>query len=829
VSAVHAVTFPHHVEVEPGQGGFISVAITNTADVIDAYSVQVFGLDPTWVEVSPERVSLFPGDTANIDVRVHLPLDYPASQRTITINVVSDDDPTAFNLSNVQLVVAPSAETSIALDPTMVTGSRVATFGIVITNTGNAVASARPFAIDPEDLAEFTFDPPTVIVPPGRDQVVRVTAKGGRAWFGQIRARTFTFGVESDTAGSAAGLTESVTVETIGTFLQRPRIGRWLISLLGLLTAAVVFAAVLSRTFDRVVEQASVTDELIDAALESGEAGGAVVPSNPATVTGTLTSATSTQGLAGMQAELFVSDDTTTPVASAVTDDAGSFSLSSLGEGRYKLKLSGAGLAALWYPAAPTPDDAQEIEVALGQELTLDPVAVGGLPVEVTGKIDADNPLDLAGVTITLVAAGETDPEADALVATVDVAPDGSFTLPDIPSPGSYQLLVEKPGFATERRDVTLGPGQSLDDLELALRPGNGIISGSISESNGSALGGVAISATDGTTTVETVSLTDGAEGTFRVRDLPTPGQYTVTISKPGYLTETRSVALTEGQEIGNLTARLVPATGSISGRSTVSGVPEQGLTVTLTGADLVRRTAVVSQGLAAGSYGFVGLPAPGTYTLTFTGPDVIPQVRVVDLDPFRGTTDIGGIDVSLSPESTTVQGIVNAVGGGPATQATVTLSDGATTRTFLTADDPAGRFQFSNVKPGAYTLTASQIGTDPVVVLVNVTATSATPNLNLQLGAQASLSGRVDGFDPAAQSVTLRLFDPAQFPNGVAVATVETDAGGNYTFTSLEAQKVFVVAVYASATAADPLDSVSIETEPSIDKPVPPFTVTLP
>src|SRR5690606_36869131 len=117
---------------------------------------------------------------------------------------------------------------------------------------------------DPEDLALFTFEPPEVVVPPGRTQVIRTTAAGGRAWFGQPRARTFELGVDT-----------GEKVATVATFIQKPRISRWLLSLLGLLLAAAVFAAVLSRTFNQVVEEASVDGRIIEQALTRDAPGGA--------------------------------------------------------------------------------------------------------------------------------------------------------------------------------------------------------------------------------------------------------------------------------------------------------------------------------------------------------------------------------------------------------------------------------------------------------------------------------------------------------------------------------------------------------------------------
>lgn len=812
---MRTTAWPDTVEVSPGTNGFISVAITNTSAVIDAYRVQVFGLDPSWITIEPARLSLFPGGTDNVGISIRLPADYPASHRMLAINVVSDDDPGAFTLDQVELAVRPQTQTSVTADPVMVSAGRQATFGLVVANAGNAAVTASAFAIDPEDLADFTFEPERVVVAPGREQIIQVTACGGRAWFGQQRARTFTMGVDAEQR-----------VQTLATFVQRPRIGRWMISLLGLLTAAAVFAAVLSRSFDSVVDEARLSTGVLDAALSSNDAGGAVVPTDPGSVSGRLISSTTGQGFSGAQAELFVASDDTVPVASAATDDTGAFTFANLGQGIYKLRLSGSGVTQLWYGNTQTPKDATEIEVVLGRVTDLDPISIGGIPVPVEGVVDVADP---TGVTVSLIVPGQVDPDSPAVVATAEVGPDGSFALADVPSPGTYQMVVEKPGFAPAIRDVVLEPGRPLDGVEVTLTAGTGLITGSVSGPIGP-LGGATVVATDGTTEIRTVSLTEGPVGTFALRNLATPGQYTVTISRDGFAPESRTVSLDQAQTSADYSARLVPAAGSVQGRALIDGNPARGLTVALSGGAVNRTTAVVSQGASAGRYSFFGLVAPGTYTLTFSGPDVIPQVRVVDLDPYSGGQDATGVDVSLSRENTVIQGLVRGADGAPIAQATVTLSNGADDITMLSADEPLGRFEFSDVEPGAYTLTASRIGTEPVVVLVNVTAGAPVAPLDLKLGQQAGLTGQVIGFDPALKQATVKLFDPALFPvlprdNGITT----TDASGRYSFPGLVAPASYVVAIYASPTSADPLDSVVVVTQPGVATTVPTFTVRIP
>ena len=816
---MHTTAWPEELDLGPGDTGFLSLAVTNTSTVIDAYRVQLFGLDPEWVRIEPQRLSLFPGETENFGIHVSLPEDYPSSQRRLAVNVVSEADAAAFSIVHIDLAVRPQTDTTVALDPSLITSGRSATFGIVVSNVGNTSVTAVPFGIDPEDLANFDFQPPRVVVPPGRDQVVQVTVKGGRSWIGQPRARTFTFGVDAEKR-----------CETLGTFIQRPRIGRWMISLLGLLTAALLFAVVLSFSFNKAVEKATVADEVLNAALKQEDPGGAVVPTNPGSVSGNLLSTTTGEGLAGVQAELFVADQLDVPTKTSVTDDQGAFTISNLAGGEYLLRLTGAGVGTLWYPDGVVSADVDPIELTTGQNLELPPASIGGVPVEVSGSI---NVKDTAGVTLTLVVAGQLAPGTDAVVATVALGADGSFNMPDVPTPGDYVLIVEQPGAATSSRAIMLEPGEQLDNVEITLKPGNGIVSGSVSSPDG-LLGGALITATDGSNTIQTVSLTEGDIGSFALRNLATPSQYTITISKDGFSPETRTVALGDGQDVGNFSSRLLPAVGSVRGLVTLGALPPRGLSISISGGDINRQTRVVSQGLGTGSYTFTRLPAPATYTLTFSGAGTIPQVRVVDLDPNSGSQNLTGIDVALSTASTTVRGEVRNAAGELQPRADVVLSDGTTVFRFRSGDEPAGAFEFSNVAPGAYTLTASRKGTVPVVRLVNITAKEATSPIVLALGRTADIAGVVVGkngindFDPGSQRVELRLFASNQFPAGETIQRVLTDATGAYSFPELDAPETYIVAVYATVNSGEPLDSQIIPTEPSTTTQAIGFTVAL-
>jgi hypothetical protein len=798
---LYATITPAFADVPLGETVVLHLSIGNTSGVIDGYTVRVFGLDAEWVAMEPERLSLFPGDTGTVAILLKLPEGFPAGQRQVSVHVQSENDPTVFELPNVTLNVGSRPRLTLAVDPTMVTGGSTAQFGLVVSNLGNSIVDVTPDALDPEDQAEFAFVPGSTHLLPGEQAVFQATVRAPRPWIGQPVLRVFTFG--------AIGTDK---VEAMATFVQRPRISRWVLSLLGLVTAAAVFAAVLSRTLSGVVDEAKVSDAVVNEALAKGDTGGEKVPVKPAAVTGKVVSASTGSGIAGVQAELFRADDTTVAVASAATGDDGSYAFGRLNGGDYLVKFSGAGFTDTWYPEASKLADAAPVTVPPGEPLALDDVVLGGRPGSVSGKVIAP---DVTGAKVRLVVPGLADATTPAVVASVDVSADGSFALEDVPTPATYQLVVERAGNAAETRQVVLEPAQVVEGLEIRLGGGDGVITGHIS-AGGQRLGGVSIVASDGTTDLSMVSLTEDDIGAFTVRGLATPGRYTVTFSRDGYATESRSVSLAQGESV-TLDVNLSAAVGSISGTvNAATGGPLGGVSVTVTGGEEPVSTSTVSQGDATGTWSVDGLTAPGSYTVTFARAGYVSQTRLVNIDGSAAGGTTGGIDAALVASTATVSGLVLDASGAAKPLAGVELTDGVTTRTVKTANDPAGRFALTSVPPGSYTLTVSFTGATPVVQVVTVQA-GDTRDLQLQLGQQATLTGRVVTTDgqPVA-GIEVRLYDPTVFPStNTNVPKTVTGPDGTYTFVNIAAPADFVIAAYASSTAVDALDAELVASVP--------------
>jgi hypothetical protein len=809
---VHVAANPAHLDLPVGDTGSVTLTVTNTSALIDRYRVRVFGLDPEWVTSEPAEISLFPGENAAVLVTVHLPDGFPAGRRDLTVHVQSENDASEFALTPLAVAVGLRPHLGLRVEPSVVTGGSAAGFDLLVVNEGNATVEATAGGLDPEDAATFEFAPGAVVLPPGHRDVVRATVRAPRPWFGQPRPRVLTFAVAAPQP-----------VETMATFLQRPRIGRGLLSLLGLMAVAAIFAAVLSQTFDDIVQRSKVQDQVLQQALKNQNGTDATVPVQPSVLTGKVV-LDDGKGVGGVEVAVFDADSPLAPLASTATATDGSYAFGRLAAKSYKLKYTGAGFANLWYPKASSPEDGQAVAVATAQTAALDDVVIAGEAGSVAGKVIGTAP---TGAKATLVVPGTLDPSTPAVVAEVDVGADGAFAFPSVPSPAAYQLVVTKPGSAAATRDVVVGPAQAVTGVEVFLGGGDGTISGRVIAS-GQVLGGATVSAGDGTNSISTVSLTGDNPGSFALRGLATPGRYTVSATMPGYATASVTVTLASAQAANDTVLTLLPATGSISGTVTLAGGPAGGVVVSAQSGSTVIKTTTASAG-DPGTYVLDALPAPGTYTLTFTRDGLVPQSRLVDLDPASGAVDRGGIDATLVANTSVVHGVVRDRSGNPVPHADVSLTDGRSVRSFVTADDPAGAYTFASVPPGSYTLSAGLPSTSPDVVLVTMLAAD-DKQVDVQLSVQASLSGVVNtqaatgGFAPAP-GLTVRLFAAASYPT-TAAATVTTGPDGSYTFTDVVGATDYIVAVYASPSAADPLAIQRVQSQPGAAVTIAPFNI---
>ncbi|MGY6502402.1 MAG: carboxypeptidase regulatory-like domain-containing protein [Acidimicrobiales bacterium] len=767
---------PDVIAVQPGSRSVLSVSIFNDDTVIVAYRLRILGLDPAWVTIDENRLSLFPDASGHTNVALDIPHDAPAGGRRIGVEVTSLTEPAVTEIVEVETIVEAEPAARLQLEPTSIYGTSVGSFGVSATNEGNTPLDVALAGDDPEDHLRFSFDPPRIRLAPGERQHVQVTARGRRPFIGSPAGHTFTVRAVDDERIPPA----------MGTLIQRAYIGRGALTALGLLAAVTVFAAVLTTSLGRVVDRSRANEDLLLEVLR-GESDDPVVE-NPGGVAGQVTLLTSGAPVSGVTVDLFAADSADRSLQSTATDEAGGYAFGGLAEGDYRVRFRGAGFTELWYPAALAFDDATDVAVAEGETTQGIDVRLGGVPGSIAGTVLGD---DVAGATVTLrIPADAIDGVVDAVVKTTVVDATGQFLLEDVPAPSSYVLGVDKPGFASEIRLVNIAAAEAIEGIEISLRTGDGSISGTVRTDAGP-LGAARIVATAGEVQLTTASLTQDGVGTFTLRNVPTPATYTIQVSADGFTTETFAVSIGTGQQLTGIDVSLRGGTGSVSGRVSVAGQgPTGGITVTVSDGSQTFRSETLSVG-DVGSYRVDDLPLPGTYTVTFARDGLATQTRSIDLDAFGGG-NLTGVNATLTPALGIIRGVVNDENGAMLGGVSVTATSGDITRVTTSANSPAGAYELRNLPPGTYTVTFQRPGSLPRAVLVALGA-GETRTVDATLSPQASIRGTVTVNGSPTGGLQVRIFRIETYPTQI-LATVNTQVDGSYAFEALDAPQTYII-----------------------------------
>lgn len=771
------------VQVGLGELATVPVEVTNVDQVIRSFAVKVLGLDAQWVSVDHTSLDLFPGERRSITVSLALPDTFPSGRRRVAIEV---SEPGLQDGSTVMvgfdLVVAARDALQMTAEPNSQTVGKSGGFILDLANTGNTTLTPKLVADEPERKVEVTFEPAVTEVLPGQQVLVDVLAVGKRPWFGMPVVRPMTI--------TATGGTASVMVPLV--LIQKPRISRTVLSLLGLLFVAALFALVINWSFSQAALRAEANEQLLKQGLgEDRPIGPRAAPSS---ITGQVDSTTGGP-IDGAAVQLFDTSNPIVPTHATVTGATGAYRFGTLEEGEYYLRVEVAGFGEVWFPDGETFNDGDVIELGPGTDLIALDIALAGRVGSVSGRVigaDVEGAVVAAEIPGESIEGSELEP-TPATVTSVEVDATGEFVLTDLATPSTYEILIAKEGFATERRTVTLRPGEQRDGIEVLLRTGDGRIAGSVVDTAGNPLPNVDIAATDGSSDFETRTLSgDGDLGTFELRGLATPGTYTLSVTRDGFFPESVTLNLDESQQISDVSVVMTADIGSLSGQVTApDGTPLGGVDITIDGAEDEFTTVSISDG-DVGSWLATGLPVPGTYTVTFSQEGRATQALSVELQD-GAQANRTGVNAVLAPANASVRGTVVDPGGNPIGGVDITLESSDVERVTRSSDQPPGAYRFDGLPPGAYTITYARAGSRPQTLLVDLQAGQNVELAAIELEARAGISGRVvrDGVAEAGVGVVVYTLDG--FPNQVVTQTV-TAPGGTFEIVGLDAPQSYIV-----------------------------------
>lgn len=329
-----------------------------------------------------------------------------------------------------------------------------------------------------------------------------------------------------------------------------------------------------------------------------------------------------------------------------------------------------------------------------------------------TGTAMLDDATAHDGVTVTLTETGAT--------ATTDAQ--GHFAFTGI-LPGTYTVVGQKDLYVEAQQSVEIRLGESTA-ISLALARQRGSLSGVVQLNDAAAPSDItlALAETGATTTTD-------AQGRFTFADLPT-GTYTVVAQKGGYAEARQSVEV-RVNEAASASLTLTRQRGNLSGVIHPDDAAEpSGFSIA------VEELRIATSTNAQGRFTFTDLPT-GTYTVIAQKDGYLRTLQSVEVRA-DGTDSVS---ITLPRQRGSLRGVIQVDDATVPSDVTVTVTLAG--RDTLTTTDAQGRFAFTHLPTGTYTMRARKDRYTEALRTVAVHTNEET-SVSLTLTRQR---GHLDGF----------------------------------------------------------------------------------
>jgi hypothetical protein len=667
------------------------------------------------------------------------------------VGVTSTTHVTVAQHASFIVTIGDARTLSARLDPPEIDGRHIGIASVIIRNRGSQPERYVLAGKTAGQRLSIQFDNPTPVVPPGQESTIRATIRTKRRLTGAIQRHPFAIVAQG----------RSHPVELTGAFSSHPTLGTKTAKIAALLAVLLVWGAL-----------ASVGITAFDAGLHRKAVAAQTIPSPTA------------QPVKTKATNVNKPSTTSTPSTAKTSSPSSTTSTNS----------SSVSLTGTVKGASPG-----------GVQVSATPVAATtpAMAANQPGSSSSNNGMIYANTTTaSFNAAAPSD-----LGPTVSTytAPDGAFVLNGLKPGVSYLVTFSKPGFTTHK--VLLSPANKGQQIQLnaSLVPGTGSLSGTAYGPSGP-LGDALVSVSNGLLnfTTHTASVGSGI-GSWSISQISTPGTYLIQVSATGYGTQVQTVTLGPSGSQSNIATHLSANVGSITGviSSATTNAPLGGAQVSATNGQQTYTATTFTVG-KVGAYDLPNLTIPGHWTVTIGAPGYQTQTEAVDL---TGNTTVNTVLSQSGGNLTGTIGLPSNAGKNTTNTIGLTLAAGSTVYKTLSTSRTAGSttvaYQFPQVSPGVYTLTAEGYGFTTVSTNVTLTAgTTTTANLTLALTSStaldnATITGTVTGVGgQTLPSVPIEL-------DGNQVTT--TNASGAYSIQNVAPGVATITAIGTDITTNNP------------------------
>ncbi|TXS42907.1 COG1470 family protein [Streptomyces sp. OR43] len=231
------------VTVSPGAEATTTLTVRNDGDIVEAYTLEVVGDCAAWTTVEPARVSLYPGTSETVTVRLAPPRSHEvtAGEVPLGVRVLPAEHPESVAVPEATVVVEPFSELRARLEPGRRRGWLGARFRASVQNRGNAPVDVVLTGKQEGEELRLAFTPERLSLKPGEsaESGLRVRARK-LIWFGAPTTWPFEVRV-AESEGAEAEADRPGRPEPLpGEFAQLPLLPKWLLIVLAALLALLV-------------------------------------------------------------------------------------------------------------------------------------------------------------------------------------------------------------------------------------------------------------------------------------------------------------------------------------------------------------------------------------------------------------------------------------------------------------------------------------------------------------------------------------------------------------------------------------------------------------
>ncbi|WP_344629974.1 hydrolytic protein [Streptomyces glaucosporus] len=273
------------VTVTPGGTVTTGVTVRNDSDIVEAYNLEVVGDCASWATVDPPRVSLYPGTSERVTIRLEPPRspEVRAGETPLGVRVLPAEHPESVRVLETTVHVEEFRELHTELAPGRRRGWLRGRYRLAVRNRGNSPVRVGFTPGQAGEELGLAFSPAEPALEPGESAEVGLRVRTGKpVWFGAPVVWPFT--VDTAEAGDqeAARRDETaVRAPLEAEFVQIPVFPRWLLVVLAALLALLLAWFALVRPVVRSAAEEAATEAVQPRPTPAGEPGGQTPGTGP--------------------------------------------------------------------------------------------------------------------------------------------------------------------------------------------------------------------------------------------------------------------------------------------------------------------------------------------------------------------------------------------------------------------------------------------------------------------------------------------------------------------------------------------------------------------